>query len=258
MTRKHRATERLSPDQSLALLGKTEAHLRKILARLHRIAPHPADAKVLDIGAAQGLLLICCAKMGLQPAGVEPWTSARQVAQQLAEREGVEITILPGSAESLPFPDDQFHIVHANSVIEHVRDPQQVFNEVHRVLKPGGAFWFSAASSLCPRQFEIALFPCFSWYPESLKHRIMRWAQTHKPHLIGNTATPAMHWFTPRKVNRMLRKGGFQRIYDRWDLRLESEGGKLHALALRMIKTSRITKLLADILVPASSYAAVK
>ena len=143
-------------------------------------------------------------------------------------------------------------------MIEHVQDAEAAFNEVYRVLKPGGIFWFSASSSLCPRQSEIAGFPCFGWYPDRLKRRIMEWAKTHKPHLVGHTQTPAIQWFTPRKARRMLHKAGFTKVYDRWYLRLPSEGGRLYRWALGIIKLNAVTKFVADVLPRGSSYAALK
>ncbi|MGH8556772.1 MAG: class I SAM-dependent methyltransferase [Methylococcales bacterium] len=43
---------------------------------------------------------------------------------------------------SLPVPTDGFDIVLSDYVLEHVAQPRQVMSEVHRVLKPGGSFFF--------------------------------------------------------------------------------------------------------------------
>ena len=111
---------------------------------------------------------------------------------------------------------------------------------------------------MCPRQDEIGLFPCFGWYPDRLKRRIMEWTKTHKPHLIGHTQTPAINWFTPRKARRMLQEAGFTKIYDRWDVRLPSEGGRGYQMALRVVQLNSVTKFLADVLVAGCSYIAIK
>jgi len=258
MVRKHQAVERLTLEGALARAGPVEAHVTKLLARLRRLRPIEPGAAVVDIGAAQGLFVIACAKRGFKAVGVEPWEQARALARRIAEREGVDVRILPGTAEHLPLPSGAFEIAHANSVIEHVRDAQAAFDEAARVLAPGGVFWFSAASSLCPRQREIAHLPAFGWYPDRLKRRIMEWAGRKRPHWIGHTHAPAIQWFTPPKARRMLRRAGFRQVHDRWDLRLGSEGGWLHAAALAVIRSSGLTKLLADVLVPACSFAAVK
>lgn len=42
-------------------------------------------------------------------------------------------------AAALPFPDDEFDCVLSTEVLEHVPYPHQVFKEIARVLKPGGA-----------------------------------------------------------------------------------------------------------------------
>ena len=45
--------------------------------------------------------------------------------------------------EALPFPDDFFDYVTMLAVLEHLENPDQVFLEVHRVLKTGGKFIFT-------------------------------------------------------------------------------------------------------------------
>ena len=52
-----------------------------------------------------------------------------------------------GTLEHLPFRDGSFDIVTANVVMEHVEDPAAVLTEVHRVLRPGGTFWFRTPSA---------------------------------------------------------------------------------------------------------------
>ncbi|MDO8648255.1 MAG: methyltransferase domain-containing protein [Candidatus Peregrinibacteria bacterium] len=47
-----------------------------------------------------------------------------------------------GSAEAIPFPDAMFDLVTLAWVLEHLEDPQRVFAEIHRVLKPGGRVIF--------------------------------------------------------------------------------------------------------------------
>jgi SAM-dependent methyltransferase len=44
------------------------------------------------------------------------------------------------SMSMVPWPDNVFDFVYANSVFEHVSDQELAYREIHRVLKPGGAF----------------------------------------------------------------------------------------------------------------------
>lgn len=50
--------------------------------------------------------------------------------------------------ESLSFNDQSFDIVLTSEIMDKVREPFVVFDEVHRVLKPGGCHIFSVPSNL--------------------------------------------------------------------------------------------------------------
>ena len=90
---------------------------------------------------------------------------AVQISYQLARVEGTGVLNIGGQAESIPFKNDQFDLVLAFSVLEHVGNLEATLREVHRVLRPQGVFWFNSVSSLSPRRGEIRGFPCFGWYP---------------------------------------------------------------------------------------------
>lgn len=46
-----------------------------------------------------------------------------------------------GFGEEIPFADASFDVVFANNVLEHLQQPELVFREIARVLKPGGRFF---------------------------------------------------------------------------------------------------------------------
>ncbi|MDO4732092.1 MAG: class I SAM-dependent methyltransferase [Bacillota bacterium] len=109
---------------------------RQLLANVHL---HPGDA-VLDLGCGRGesLALLredyaCC------PFGLEPDAEHRAVAQ--ARNPG--IPILDGRAESLPFPDQSFHLVLAECVLSLCEPLEAALSEIRRVLKPGGTLLLS-------------------------------------------------------------------------------------------------------------------
>lgn len=254
----HAATERMTVEQASERLPDSEQRVSTILARLrpHLLVEPPL--RVLDIGAAQGRSLIALRRIGHDPVGVEPWDEAREVARQLAERHGCPIDIRAGSAEAIPCDDDSFDVVLATSVMEHVRDLETSLREIHRVLRPGGLFWFTSPSALCPRQHEIAFFPLFGWYPDRLKKRLMIWTQHNRPQWVGYTDAPALHWFTPAKARRKLREAGFGEIWDRWDLRQADEDTGIRRRLLPLIRSHRLARLAADVVVTGCSYATRK
>jgi ubiquinone/menaquinone biosynthesis C-methylase UbiE len=53
-----------------------------------------------------------------------------------------------GSITDLPFASGHFDLVTANMVVEHLDDPEAQFQEVYRVLKPGGLFIFHTPNAL--------------------------------------------------------------------------------------------------------------
>lgn len=258
LKRAHLAKERISLEASLADLPARKRWASLVLSRLRRITTIPSGARILDVGAGSGGGLVAFAQMGYRCEGIEPWGPARETAAELARMTNVSIRIVAGKAEAMPFEPQVFDVVHASSVIEHVVDLDAGLAEIYRVLKPGGVFWFSAASSMCPLQEEIRGFPLFGWYPNSLKLAIMDWAKDAKPHLVGFTRTPAVNWFTPGKARAVLAKHGFKKVYDRWDLRGDEEIGVRYRPAFRFVRGSPVARALGDIIVSGCSFAAVK
>lgn len=256
--RTHRATEARGVDEADRQLRETQEWVNSILARLQPYLPHAKPLQVLDVGAAQGKALIAFQRCGHTAVGVEPWPEAMVVAHELAARHRTPVDIRKGAVEQLPFGDEEFDLVVAMSVMEHVRDLPQGLREVFRVLRPGGIFWFNSASSMSPRQAEIAGFPMFGWYPLPLKRRIMWWALAHKPNLIGYTRMPALNWFTPWSARRKLRRAGFEEIWDRWDLYLPDEASGIARVVVKTAKHLRPVRIIGDVLIPGCTFAARK
>jgi SAM-dependent methyltransferase len=59
-------------------------------------------------------------------------------ARMGAKRHGVDIAFEVANAERLPFPPEQFDIVTAVTILCFVDDATPVFQEIARVLRPGG------------------------------------------------------------------------------------------------------------------------
>lgn len=230
-----------------------------IFERVQLYLPEHKPLKVLEVGSAQGGKLIAIQQLGHEAYGIDPYGPAREIGFQLAEEMGVSICLEAGVMENIPYPAEMFDFVLAASVVEHVAEFEKAFHEVYRVLRPGGVFWFSCESALCPRQGEIRGFPLFGWYPDAIKQRIMLWARDNRPELIGYTDTPALTWMTPWKAGRTLKQAGFTEIWDRWQLRHPSEDTSwVRVLFVRAARRHALVRLLGDMLNQGSSYAARK
>jgi SAM-dependent methyltransferase len=258
MTEKAGASEKRSLEEALEATARAEEYLPRLLARLRRHMDIPQGGAVLDVGAAQGAYLTALARLGFAGRGIEIWTPAIETSRELARQTGVLTDIVEGRAEALPYQDESFDLVLAISVMEHVEDPDQVFREVARVLRPGGGFYFYTGTALHPRQVEIKGFPLFPWYPNPVRRRIMDWAARNRPSLVGHTEMPAVNWFLPWKVERSMRDAGFAQLVDVFDLHADDDLSGIRRHALRAIRRNRATKTAGYVLQGALAYLAVK
>jgi len=91
------------------------------------------DMQVLDMGAGAGIVSqMNFRRLARKVCGLDPDS---RVTQNPYLDEGKQ-----GVGEAIPYPDESFDLVFADNVFEHLETPQVVFDEVARVLKPGGVF----------------------------------------------------------------------------------------------------------------------
>jgi len=90
--------------------------------------------KVLDVGAGTGRLAIRLAQKGAE-------ITALDISEEmLGKIKNKKIEKVIGEAEYLSFKNESFDIVVATFLIVHLKDLKRFFDEVYRVLKPGGLF----------------------------------------------------------------------------------------------------------------------
>ncbi len=105
---------------------------RAILNYLDRyVGPGQNGREVLDVGCGAGNMAHHLAHYG-RFTGVDLNPKPLEIAQQ----RGLEVR--EGSADDLPFDDNQFDLVALLDTVEHVPNEHGVFSECYRVLKPGG------------------------------------------------------------------------------------------------------------------------
>jgi len=78
----------------------------------------------------------------LQAHAIDRSAPMQKVGRRRAEALGFSIDSTIGDVHRLPFPDSHFDVVTLQFASRHLR-VREVFDEIHRVLKPGGRFYHS-------------------------------------------------------------------------------------------------------------------
>jgi malonyl-CoA O-methyltransferase len=101
-----------------------------------------SSARVLDIGCGTGRLL---EQLGRShpDAVLTGLDLAPNMLRQAAERLPSAVTLVQGDAEHLPFSAESFSLVLSSSTFQWLDQLNPCFEDVLRVLKPGGSFIFS-------------------------------------------------------------------------------------------------------------------
>lgn len=116
-------------------------YFRKVLRRF----PIPGK-NLLDVGCGGGFLAEEFSKDGFRVTGIDPSEKSVQTAQNHAAATGLDIRYLVGRGEEAPFAGGAFDLVTCCDVLEHVNDVGGVVEEISRLLKPGGVFFYDTVN----------------------------------------------------------------------------------------------------------------
>ena len=107
-------------------------------ARLDLMLPYVQPGqRVFQLDGGPGML----AQRMVQERGAEViMTDLTHEASQRARAKGLNASQLYIQEQDIPHPDASFDVVVSDSAIEHLFDPARSFDELARVLKPGGTF----------------------------------------------------------------------------------------------------------------------
>jgi len=139
--------------------------------------------RVLEIGSGRGALLADLRARGVHVVGIEP--NAALAADALAREPRLPVARMSG--DRLGFPDATFDVVLSFDVFEHIADSDAHLAEVHRVLRPGGAYALQT-----PNKWTNSVFETIRW------RSFTAWKRDHC----------ALH--SLEELRRRLRKHGFE------------------------------------------------
>jgi SAM-dependent methyltransferase len=178
----------------------THGHAESVL-RSHRRRTAQDSAGYLLPHLRSGMTLLDTADLATvlgagQVTALEVTEAALDLARTEADARGqTNMTFAVGTVQALDFPDDTFDVVHAHQVLQHLGDPVQALQEMHRVCKPGGL--------IAVRDSDYAAFTWFPALPE-----LDDWLALYRQAARDNGAEPdagrrLLHWAQRARLERI-------------------------------------------------------
>lgn len=115
---------------------------KRLLERTILIRETPEH--ILDLGAGTGLVTQLLKKQH-RKSTVTALDISDRMLLQARSRDGWfnKTRYLCGDMESLPLADQSVNLIFSNLAVQWCNEPARVFAEFRRILKPGGAVWFT-------------------------------------------------------------------------------------------------------------------
>lgn len=120
------------------------------ILRRHVDGYEPEGLRVLDIGCGDAGVAIAFALSGARSIGLEPGERNLVRGRVRAHDHGVDVGLVRGVAEALPFPTASQDLVVLDNVLEHVSDREAALSEARRVLAPEGLLYLVTPKPFVP------------------------------------------------------------------------------------------------------------
>jgi ubiquinone/menaquinone biosynthesis C-methylase UbiE len=167
--------------------------------KLERMLGSIKGRRIISIGSGWGGFVVAANKMGAKAFGIEPDIEKIEISKLRALAQDVENSFCVGEGEHLPFKDNTFDVVECFTVLEHVKKPEIVIDEMIRVLKLGGFCYIFVPNYLYPSEphYKIYWVPML---PKPLAKLYLRLLKRN-PEFIEH-----INYTTPHSISKLLSK----------------------------------------------------
>lgn len=202
-----RRYDRLAPDWNRLTqrLGFPRAYqdLFDYFIRKSDLSTTTAPLRVLDCGVGTGDFAHAFAKAWASPIqihAVDVSNSMISQARQRFKQAGLDARLEHADVCSLPYAPDQFDLVLAAHVLEHLPDPIAALKEISRVLKPGG--WLVTSMT---RESLLGRYIQLKWRTHRLNTKIAKSWLCHaglEPGSVDYVSTAPFRLFSLTSIGR--------------------------------------------------------
>ena len=174
---------------------------RHLFASLAPALPE-ARRSFIELGCRSGGVLAAAADHYEHLVGIDIALRWLVIARKCLLEAGVPAQLVCCCAEHLPFAGGSFDLALAENVLEHTATPQEVIDEAHRVLRPGGVLFATTWN-----RFAFAPEPHVGlwgvgWMPRALARRFVR--------KMRGTSYDHVRLLSVFEVRRLLRRSPFR------------------------------------------------
>lgn len=160
--------------------GTTPADLERYSRYYSLMEPHitSKDAKIIDVGCSKGGFLNFLRSKGFHDlTGVELDPICAEYA-----RKNHQLTVLEGSASSLPLAGKSSDVLTYSHVLEHIENPLKILEEARRVLKDDGLLFIEVPNALS--YDKAKLFDYYYWL--GMREHINHFDSAHLSMLLAS------------------------------------------------------------------------
>jgi SAM-dependent methyltransferase len=134
-----------------------------------------AGMKTIELGCGTAYVSAWMARRGASVVGIDNSENQLETARRLAAEHGVDVELIHGNAEEVPYPDSSFDFAISEYGAAIWADPYKWIPEAHRLLRPGGQLVFLGhhplAMIVVPREGDVVTDRTIR-YPYFGMHRI--------------------------------------------------------------------------------------